>query len=310
MSTRMPFQNSGQFLGLNTHDRQPFVVVGVPFDGATSYRPGTRMAPQAIRQVSHMLTDGVHPDYPVDLKHWVGDAGDWAVPHGNTVTSHEHIYRQAHVLMSKGYHLVCLGGDHSITLPLIRAVHHQYGQVGIVHLDAHCDTWSDHFGEPYGHGTWLRDVIEESLVDPQLVWSIGVRSATCADAQHYLAQQGGHTITAQQAMAVAPHQLAAQIQAQAQHHAMYLTVDIDCLDPSHAPGTGTPEIGGVTTMWVQQLLSALNTPHGNGTAVRWVGMDCVEVAPAYDHSDITSLAAASFVWQHLSHLAHNRSKNP
>lgn len=303
---RMPFQNKGTFLSLNSHTQEPFVVLGVPFDGATSFRPGSRMAPRAIREQSLMLTDGVHPDYPVELMNWVGDGGDCAVPQGNTITSHEHIYRQALTLVTQGHHVVCLGGDHSITLPLLRAVHTQQGNMGVVHLDAHCDTWADHFGEPYGHGTWLRNVIEEGIVNPQLVWSIGVRSATCADAQHYLAQKGGHTITAQEAMAQSAQELVAQIQKMAQHMPMYLSLDIDCLDPSHAPGTGTPEIGGLTSMWVQQLLHALNTSNHDFPAVNWVGMDCVEVAPAYDHSGITSLAAATFVWQHLSHLVFRR----
>ena len=290
---RLPFQLSRTFMGMPCYTNQPISVVGAPIDSATSYRPGTRMGPSAIREVSTMLSDGVYERFPVDITQFCGDAGDMPLISGNTQKSLCTI-EQEYTHLCHNSHVVCLGGDHSITLAILRALTAKTGPVAVVHFDAHCDTWPDHFGEPYGHGTWLRDCIEESLVDPKHVYSIGVRSPADKETREYLSGKGGTTISAREAMKLDPFWMAQSIR-----HVVgptlpvYLSLDIDSLDPSFAPGAGTPEIGGLSTIWLLELLDHLGD-------LRWCGMDVVEVAPAYDHSEITALAGATFAWQHIS----------
>jgi agmatinase len=190
---------------------------------------------------------------------------------------------------------VFLGGDHSVTLPLLRAAKAQFGELALIHFDAHCDTWTDHFGEPSGHGTWTYEAITEGLVSPQHTVQIGFRSSGDRAAREYVQDQGGLIFTARHlrgldGAALAP--VVTQIRERIGSRPCYLTLDIDCLDPAFAPGTGTPEPGGLTSSQVLTLLEDLST-------LNMVGMDCVEVAPAYDHAELTSLAAATFVWTYL-----------
>jgi len=289
----MPFQQMSTFCGVGSDLllHRPFGIIGLPVDGATTNRGGARHGPNAIRQASLMLTDGVHAAYPHDLKKYVNDFGNMALPSGNTVAMLDYIVTHLDPLISNR-HLVSLGGDHSITLGILRSLYKKYGPIGVIHFDAHCDTWTDHFGEKYGHGTWMYNAIEEGLVDPTLTTSIGVRSPSDAISRTYLKSKGGKTLSARDAMATHPIQLINQLNLN-HKKPMYLSLDIDCLDPAYAPGTGTPEIGGLSTMWLSTFLDNLQE-------LNWIGMDCVEVAPAYDHSEITSLAAATFCWQYLS----------
>ena len=283
-------------LGVPNYNGSHFVVVGAPTDGATSFRSGARMGPGAIRDASLMLTDGVHPLYPVDLPRWVSDAGDMDLPTGATQQCLARVQELHHSF--DRHHLVTLGGDHSITLGILRSLAPRVGPVAIVHLDAHHDTWPNHWTEPQGHGTWLKDAIEEGLVDPTRVTSIGLRGPSDPESRAYLSQRGGVSMTARQAQQMTPQALAQSIKSVVGDHPTYLSLDIDCLDPAHAPGTGTPEIGGLTSAFVSELLDCLDD-------VTWCGMDLVEVAPAYDHSQITALAAATFVWQYLSLNVYN-----
>jgi agmatinase len=170
--------------------------------------------------------------------------------------------------------------------------------LAIVHLDAHCDTWSDHFGEPSGHGTWMREAILERLVIPEATVQIGIRSPAAVETREFVRTSGGCVIGARELRGRESAQQLAGVLDEVRariggpRHPVYLTLDIDCLDPAFAPGTGTPEAGGLSTAQVLTLIEEL-------TDLNWVGMDCVEVAPAYDHADITSLAAATFVWTYL-----------
>ena len=294
--THLPFQKPRTMLGVPNYNGSQFVVVGAPTDGATSFRSGTRLGPGAIRDASLMLTDGVHEQWPVDLPLWVSDAGDMALPTGDTQACLAQI-QELH--RSFGLrHLVTLGGDHSITLGILRSLVQTRGPMAVVHFDAHHDTWPNHWSEAQGHGTWLRDAIEEGLVDPTRVMSIGLRGPSDPDSRAYLANHGGVSITARQAQRMTPLALAEAIRSRVGDHQTYLSLDIDCLDPSAAPGTGTPEIGGLTSGFVSELLDGLDQ-------VNWCGMDVVEVAPAYDLSQITALAAATFVWQYLSLNVYN-----
>jgi agmatinase len=204
------------------------------------------------------------------------------------------IEAQSAALMAQ-HHCVFLGGDHSVTLPLLRSAKARHGQLAMIHFDAHCDTWTDHFGEPSGHGTWTYEAIQEGLVDPKRTVQIGIRSAGEREAREYVSDQGGAIYTARALRGKDGDGLAsvvAEIQARIGTAPCYLTLDIDCLDPAYAPGTGTPEPGGLTSSQVLTLLESL-------AGLNFIGMDCVEVAPAYDHSELTSQAAAAFVWTYL-----------
>ncbi|MBI3154915.1 MAG: agmatinase [Burkholderiales bacterium] len=278
---------------------QPLAVAGIAWDGSTTGRPGARMGPRAIRQASHMLCDGIHPHFDVSPLGHLGDAGDLALPNTSLGAMREAMAAPVAALIRR-HHMAWLGGDHSITLPLLRAYREWLGRpLALVHLDAHCDTWQDHFGEPSGHGTWVWEALQECLLVPACVTQIGIRSSGTRAAREHVRDRGGLIFGARDLRGLeAPAQLAPVCDAIRDrlaahgHPPVYLSLDIDCLDPAFAPGTGTPEPGGLTSAQVLTLLEDL-------ADLSWVGMDCVEVAPAYDHAELTSLAAASFVWTYL-----------
>ncbi|HOE43601.1 MAG TPA: agmatinase [Rhodoferax sp.] len=287
--------NSNRFLAAPELAQQPFAVVGVPFDGAVTNRPGARFGPQEIRRASLMLCDGIHPYFDVTPLGHLGDGGDMRLPNAAPLADvRQQIQAQASSLMAQ-HHCVFLGGDHSVTLALLRAAHAIHGALALVHFDAHCDTWTDHFGEPSGHGTWTYEAMQEGLLSAPHTVQIGLRSSGERAARDYVQDQGGlifnaRSLRGQDGSALQP--VAAQIRQRLGKRPCYLTLDIDCLDPAFAPGTGTPEPGGMSSSQVLTLLEEL-------AALNMVGMDCVEVAPAYDHAELTSSAAATFVWTYL-----------
>lgn len=288
---------------LKSSPRDPsrrYAVAGVAWDGSVTNRPGARFGPRSIREASHMLCDGTHPHFDVSPQAVLTDLGDLPLPN----TSLERMRAAMLPLVApllREHHLAWLGGDHSITLPLLRAYVEWLGRpVAVIHFDAHCDTWEDHFGEPSGHGTWVYEAINEGLVVAPCFTQIGIRSAGTREAREYVRDQGGQIFTARDLRGLeGPAQLApvlAAIRTRLAAHgnpAVYLSLDIDCLDPAFAPGTGTPEPGGLNTNQVLTMLEEL-------ADLDFVGMDCVEVAPPYDHAELTSYAAASFVWTYLS----------
>jgi agmatinase len=276
-----------------------FAVAGVNWDGSVTNRPGARFGPRAIRTASHMLTDATHPFFDLSPLDHLGDAGDLPLPNTSIDGMREAMGPMVDALI-RAHHMVWLGGDHSITLPLLRAYKAWLGRpLAVIHFDAHCDTWEDHFGEPSGHGTWVYEAIQEGLVIPQCFTQLGIRSSGVREAREYVNDQGGKVYTARMLRGLeSPQQLAevlgsmrARLAAHG-HPPVYLSLDIDCLDPAFAPGTGTPEPGGMTTAQVLSVLEEL-------ADLPFVGMDCVEVAPAYDHAELTSNAAANFVWTYL-----------
>ena len=287
--------NSNRFLAVDALHEQPFALMGIPFDGAVTNRPGARFGPQEIRRASLMLCDGLHPWFGVSPVGHLGDAHDMRLPNASPLAEvRALIQAQAGALMAK-HHCVFLGGDHSVTLALLRAARAQHGELALVHFDAHCDTWTDHFGEPSGHGTWTYEAIQEGLVSPEHTVQIGLRSSGERAAREYVQDQGGLIFTARHMRGLdgaGLQPLVDQILDRLGHRPCYLTLDIDCLDPAFAPGTGTPEPGGLSSSQVLTLLEAL-------APLNMVGMDCVEVAPAYDHAELTSNAAATLVWTYL-----------
>jgi len=287
--------NSNRFLACPDIGAHAFAIAGIPFDGAVTNRPGARFAPQEIRRASLMLCDGIHPVFNVSPLEVLGDAGDMRLPNASPLADVRiAIEQQAKALMAS-HHCVFMGGDHSVTLPLLRAAKARYGQLAMLHFDAHCDTWSDHFGEPSGHGTWTYEAIQEGLVDPLKTIQIGIRSSGDRAAREYVKDQGGLIYTARELRGkdgAGLDSILGEIRARIGNTACYLTLDIDCLDPAFAPGTGTPEPGGMSSSQVLTFLEGL-------APLNWKAMDCVEVAPAYDHSELTSNAAASFIWTYL-----------
>lgn len=290
--------NSNRFLACAPLTEQPYAVCGIPFDGVVTNRPGARFGPQAIRAASLMLCDGIHPVFDVSPLEHLGDALDMRLPNASPLPEvRAHIERQAAELMAK-HHCVFLGGDHSVTLSLLRAAKARHGgePLALVHFDAHCDTWSDHFGEPSGHGTWTYEAIQEGLVSAAHTVQIGTRSSGERAARDYVADQGGQIFTARDLRGrdgAALLSVVTAIRERLGDRPAYLTLDIDVLDPAFAPGTGTPEPGGLTSSQVLTFLEDL-------APLNWIGMDCVEVAPAYDHAELTSNAAACFVWTYLA----------
>lgn len=293
------FLSDTRFLKAPPASDQPLAVAGIAWDGSTTGRPGARLGPRAIRQASHMLCDGIHPHFDISPLGRLGDAGDLALPNTSLAGMREAMAAPVAALLRR-HHMVWLGGDHSITLPLLRAYRAALGRpLALLHLDAHCDTWQDHFGEPSGHGTWVWEALHEGLLVPECVTQIGIRSAGTRAAREYVRDRGGQIFGARALRGLeAPAQLApvcAAIRERLAAHGdppLYLSLDIDCLDPAFAPGTGTPEPGGMTSAQVLTLLEEL-------ADLPWAGMDCVEVAPAYDHAELTSMAASAFVWTYL-----------
>lgn len=293
---------------LTARPHADMVVAGIAWDGATTNRPGSRFGPYAIRRASHMLCDGEHPLFNVTAGESVADIGDLALPNTSLAAMRAVLQPQASELISR-HHMIWLGGDHSITLPLLRAYRaHHARALALVHFDAHCDTWPDHAGEPSGHGTWLREAISEGLVDPTLTVQFGIRSPAKREIREYVSARGGLIYTGRDLRGLeSPAQLRDICSAVRKRLTsiadtpVYLSLDIDSLDPAYAPGTGTPEPGGLSTAQIMTLLEEL---HG----LNWIGMDLCEVAPAYDHADLTSNAAATLVWTYLCGRVASRLK--
>jgi agmatinase len=280
------------FLGITRTDRDAdYIVAGIPMDIGTTNRSGTREGPAAIRRASRMLTDGDHPEHWVEpARMAVSDIGDFNLALGDIPASLAAIQAQAQPIA----HLIALGGEHGITLPLLRALTHRLGRpVALVHFDAHVDTWPDNFGQAFAHGSPFYHAINEGLVDPRRMIQIGIRSPVQKDVMDWTLAKGVTVLSAQDVHVATPAAIAARIAAVVGDVPAYLSFDIDALDPAFAPGTGTPEIGGLASWQAQAILRRLGS-------VGFAGMDVVEVAPAYDKSEITALAAATMVWEYLA----------
>jgi agmatinase len=279
------------FLGIGRRERDAAIAVaGIPLDIGTTNRSGARFGPQAIRHASRMLVDGAHPTTwinPAELM--LSDIGDFRIALGDIPASLKTIEEQAAAVD----HLVALGGEHSITLALLRALARRKGPLSLVHFDAHVDTWPDNFGQPYAHGSVFYHAIEEHLVDPCRMIQIGIRSPVQRDVFDWTVAQGVTVLSAEEVHEHGPRTVAERVRAVVGEAPCYLSFDIDALDPAFAPGTGTPEIGGLASWQAQSILRRL-------TGLRFIGMDVVEVAPAYDVAEITALAAATIVFEYLA----------
>ncbi len=265
-------------------------VTGVPLDTATTNRPGARFGPAGVRAASTHLSWGPPAPWGFDPfdRLAVIDYGDCAWDHGRPETIPQAIETHAETIINNDVSMVTLGGDHFITLPLIRAHAKKHGPLSLIHFDAHSDTWECDDGR-VDHGTMFWHAAKEGLVDPARSVQIGIRT-------HNSDRMGFTWLDAPWVHENGVVRTVEKIKRLVGNNKAYLTFDIDCLDPSFAPGTGTPVCGGLTTHQAQSIIRGLD-------GIDFVGMDMMEVAPAYDHAEITSLAAASIVLDYLCLIA-------
>jgi agmatinase len=293
-----------RFAGIATFARLPLAsevehadlaVVGVPFDGGTTYRPGARFGPAAVREASRLLRP-YDPGLRLDpfAAQQVVDAGDLAVTPFSITEAIDSIRTQAEALMASVPRLVAVGGDHTIALPLLQAVAKRWGPVALVHFDAHLDTWDTYFDAPFTHGTPFRRAREQGLLLDDHTMHVGLRGPLYdgGDLERD-AELGFKAIHCDDLDELGVAGVVARIRERVGTAPVYLSIDIDVLDPAHAPGTGTPEAGGMTSRELLGILKGL-------AGIHLIGGDVVEVSPAYDHAGITATAAAHVVYLGLA----------
>jgi agmatinase len=270
-------------------------VVGIPFDSGVSYRPGARFGPQHIRASSKLLRT-YHPRLDVEpfAVQQVADAGDIAVNPFDIAEAITTIERASDELRDGGTKLISLGGDHTIALPLLRSVAKKHGPVALLHFDAHLDTWDTYFNAPVTHGTIFRRAFEEGLLIEDHSIHVGIRGPIYDQMDlDDDARMGFKIIRAGDLDVIGVDAAVDVVRRRVADVPVYLSIDIDVLDPAFAPGTGTPEMGGLTSRELLKMLRKM-------TGLNIVGADVVEVAPAYDHAEITCVAAATLVFDIVS----------
>ena len=274
-------------------------ILGIPFDSGTSYRPGARFGPQAIRQASRHLRYNFHPAYNTEpfREIQVADAGDVGCNPFNIDEAIEQIETAATDLYGKADAIISLGGDHTIAVPLLRAVNKKTGgPIALVHFDAHLDTWDTYFGAPYTHGTPFRRAAEEGLFLDNASMHVGIRGPLySSDDLKNDEELGFKVIHCDELQTHGVDHIVERIRTRVGDHPLYLSIDIDVLDPSHAPGTGTPEIAGLSSRELVNIIRGLK-------GLNLISADIVEVAPAYDHAELTSLAAATIAFEMVNLL--------
>lgn len=296
------------FCGIPTFMRQPasrelegidVVIVGVPFDSGTSYRSGTRFGPRKIREASLILWgfNAVLGVAPADALKLV-DYGDVEVIPVDIAATMQAVTTEVSAILQQGVTVVSLGGDHSIALPLLRAHAARFGPLAVIHFDSHPDTWRSEFGEhPYSHGTPFRRALEEELIDTDAYLQVGIRGSVSAPSDLDDARQlGAQILTIDKAFEMGIPKVVKTIRDSVGDRPVYVSLDIDSVDPAYAPGTGTPEVGGFTSYQMLQLVRGLK-------GLNLVGFDLVEVSPPYDCGDITAILAANLTFEFLSLLA-------
>jgi agmatinase len=273
-------------------------ILGIPFDSGVTYRPGARFGPSAIRQGSRLLR-GYHPGLDVEpfFLQQVVDAGDVACTPFAIEEALAQIQAGVTQVLQRSGAVIALGGDHTVALAMLRAVHQRQGPVAVVHLDAHLDTWSTYFGAAYTHGTPFRRAAEEGLLVSDRSVHVGIRGPLFSrDDLPQDSDLGFRQIETSAVAEMGAAAVAEQVRERVGDAPVYVSVDIDVLDPAHAPGTGTPEAGGLAS---RELLGVLRRLAG----LPIVSADVVEVAPAYDHAEITAIAAAHVVYELLGLFA-------
>ncbi|MDI6910294.1 agmatinase [Nocardioides sp.] len=299
-----------RFAGHSTFARLPrredveafdVAVVGVPFDSGVTYRPGARFGPSHIRQGSRLL----RPYNPaLDVSPFAGvqvvDAGDIAANPFSIEDALEQIEAGVRELSADGRNVVLLGGDHTVTLPALRALKAQHGPIALVHFDAHLDTWDTYFDAPFTHGTPFRRAWQEGLLDADHTMHVGIRGSLYSrDDLADDASMGFSIVPARDLDRLGADGVVERVRERVGDAPVYISIDIDVLDPGFAPGTGTPEAGGLTSRELLEMVRGFAGAHV-------VGADVVEVSPPYDHAEITAIAAANLAYEYCSVFAWNR----
>ncbi len=297
-----------RFAGESTFARLPRIdqvsdydvaVLGAPFDGGVSFRPGARFGPTAIRQASRHLRPAYHPDLQIAPFRTIQavDAGDVPCNPFDIDSALKQINEVSAEYISDSHKLVTLGGDHTITLGILRSMVAVHGPIAVIHFDAHLDTWDTYFGAERTHGTFMRRAFEEGLLIEDSSLHVGIRGplydrSDLDDDKRF----GFSTVRASDFDRMGVDEVIGLAKQRVGDQPYYLSIDIDVLDPAFAPGTGTPEMGGFTSRELLSMVRALPRD-------QMVGADIVEVSPAYDHAEITSLAAATLSYEIMSLMA-------
>ncbi|MDS2173084.1 agmatinase [Nesterenkonia sp. CL21] len=282
--------------------RADIAVAGVPFDTGVSYRPGARFGPSHVREASRLLRPyNPAQDISPFAVQQVADAGDLVANPFNLDEAIQQVADGARDLLTQAEKLVVIGGDHTIAYPLLRTMAEKHGPVAVLHADAHLDTWDTYFGAPITHGTPFRRASEDGFIDLTASAHLGIRGPLYGKGDLDDDARLGFQITTSEF--IEEHGVPAAIErlrARLGDRPVYISVDIDVLDPAHAPGTGTPEAGGLTSRELLRIIRGLSD-------LNLVGADVVEVAPAYDHAQLTAVAASHVVYELIS--AMGQSKN-
>ena len=298
-----------RFAGPSTFARLPEIrdvekcdiaIVGIPFDAGTSFRPGARFGPQSVRQASRHLRTNYHPNYNVEpfKALQVADAGDLVCNPFKIDEAIKQIEKGAYELLNKVDGLISIGGDHTIAFPLLKAINKKFkGPVALLHFDAHLDTWDTYFGAPFTHGTPFRRAREENLFLDNASMHVGIRGPLYSknDLKND-ADFGFKIVHCDEFQSQGIDKIVKRIKDRVGDNPLYLSIDIDVLDPAFAPGTGTPEIAGITSREIVNVLRGLS-------GLNLISADVVEVSPAYDHAEITSLAAATIIYELINLFA-------
>jgi agmatinase len=293
-----------RFAGIRTFMRAPHTtdlvgvdaaVYGIPFDTATSYRTGARFGPEAIRSASALLRP-YNPALEVDVVEALSiiDYGDLPVSPGDTERTYAQVEEALAPLVDAGVFPLALGGDHSVTLAELRVLAHRHGPLALVQLDAHGDTWDEYFGQRFFHGTTFKRAIEENLIEPSASVQAGLRGSLYGAADLESARALGIAVHSCDALrTLGPGGYASLVRSRVGTRPVFLSFDVDVLDPAFAPGTGTPEVGGLSTAEALSVLRALR-------GIEIAGADVVEVSPPYDGpGQQTALAAANVAYELL-----------
>ena len=300
---------AARFTGIGTFMRLPNVLdmagvdaafIGIPFDTAVSYRIGGRFGPAAIREASRLLRPyNVEQDIEIFEHVSAVDAGDLSVIPGNVQASYGVIEEGLRSIVNAEVIPLAIGGDHSITLAELRAIFQRHGPVGLIDFDSHTDTWDNYWGERYTHGTWCRRAIEEGLIDTTRAVQLGIRGSLYGSEDRGGARALGlHLYPTETLLERGVDEVLPEVLARVGTGPVFVSFDIDFVDPGFAPGTGTPEVGGPSSRDALRLVRGLRD-------LDFVGFDLVEVQPQYDHGEVTSLLAGTLLHEFLTLVALN-----
>jgi agmatinase len=290
-----------RYCGISTFCRLPYGsfgnigIVGIPFDSGCTFRPGARFGPESIRKNSRLLRsyNTEQNIYPFkDRK--VIDCGDLSVTPFNNSDAITCMHDNINQHFEKFNNLIFLGGDHTISYPILHSINKKFGKVSLIHFDSHLDTWDSYFGEKITHGTPFKRAVENNYIDPHRSIHVGVHGSTNNEDDFVQDKNMGFTvISGKEIFKNGPYNAIDKIKTIVGTNPCYVSIDIDVVDPAFAPGTGTPEVGGMSSITLITLIQELK-------GMNIIGGDVVEVSPAYDNNDITGLLAAKVCYELIS----------